>query len=78
MVGAMKLTAIRQIFSKQLAEATTHGWEADDISGFLYRIWIRDPLNGVNDVVNSTLSLIVKNVRSVCMLCVQPSLFSLF
>lgn len=77
MVGAMKLTAIRQIFNKQLAEAATV-WEADDISGFLYRIWIRDPLNGVNDVVNSTLNLIVKNVRSVCMLCVQPLLFSLF
>ena len=64
MIGAMKLVAMRQIFSKQLAEAT-HGWEADDISSFLYRIWNGQPLSCVNDVVNSTLSLIVRNVSGV-------------
>ena len=64
MMGAMKLVVIRQIFNKQLAEAA-HGWEADNISRLLYQIWIGNPLNGVNDVVNYTLSLIVRNVSSV-------------
>lgn len=72
MMGAMKLTAMRQIFNKQLSEAA-HEWEADDISGFLYQIWDQEPLNCVNTVVKSTLNLIVKNVGSVyiCMVCMH-------
>lgn len=62
MLAAMKLTAMRQIFSKQLSEAAH--WEADDIGSFLYRIWSEHPLHCVNALVNSTLKLIVKNVRN--------------
>ena len=59
----MKLTAIRQIFNKQLSEAT-HECETD-ISSFPCQIWNQQPLDCVNGVVNSTLKLIIKNVSSI-------------
>ena len=62
MVAAVKLTAMRQIFNKQLSEAS-HDWEAN-INGFLNQIWNQQPLDCVNTVVNSTLNLIIKNVGS--------------
>ena len=63
MVAAMKLTAMGQIFNKQLSEVA-HEWDAD-IYRFLYQIWNQQPLDCVNALVNSTLNLIVKNVRSI-------------
>lgn len=63
MVAAMKLTAMRQIFNKQLSEVT-HEWEAN-IHTFLCQIWNQEPLHCVNTLVDSTLNLIVKNVRSI-------------
>lgn len=62
MIAAMKLIVTWQVFSKQLLP-DTKTWEADDISSFLYRIW-DEPLNCVNDIMNSTVNLIMKNVST--------------
>ena len=64
MVAAIKLTVTRQIFIKQISEASQE-WEVDDPSTFLYRILSLQPLVNVNTTVNIVLDLIIKNVRCI-------------